>query len=105
MGRNSVDNDIMWVCDVNRHQGSWEGRTSLKSLEPLNSVELARRQDEGKNRAILSKGRNASCPKRAGPTRRNLKEFLISCVTANCVCSENIYMLFMVCVFLLTKER
>ena len=34
-----------------------------------------------KNRIILTKGRNASCHQRADPTRRNLKEFLIFCVT------------------------
>ena len=62
----------------NATSGAGRGET-LKSLL-LKSVELAR-QEDGKNRVILSKGRNASFPKGAGPTRRNLKEFLISCVT------------------------
>ena len=35
-------------------------------------------QEAGKNRAILSKGRNASCQWRADPTRRNFKEFPFS---------------------------
>ena len=65
---------MMRVCDVNRHQERWEGR----DLE-VTSTELRwTGQEAGKNRVILTKGRNASCHQRAGPTRRNLKEFLIS---------------------------
>ena len=44
-------------------------------------------QEASKNHAILTKGRNASCHHRAGPTRRNFKELLF--LRANYVCSEN----------------
>ena len=37
-------------------------------------------QEAGKNRAFLTNCSNASSNQRAGPTRKNLKELLISCV-------------------------
>ena len=68
---------IIRVCDVNRHQGSREGRNFLITPTELRWTG----QKAGKTQAILTNGCNASCHPRAGPTRRNLKELVISCVT------------------------
>ena len=64
---------IMRECEVNQHHGRWEGRNF--------EVTSTTGQEAGKKRIILTKDRNASGHQRAGPTRRNLKELLISRVT------------------------
>lgn len=73
--------------NVNRNQGRWKGR----NFEVTSTEFRSTGQEAGKNLAILTKGRNASCHQLAGPTRQNLKvwSFLFPSSRAKCLRSEN----------------